>query len=114
MSSLTPNAVTMNREILVFTETTVSKRLKQQHPTPEGMSFGMDLLPPRYNDCWQGLVCQLLPDLIVAEPAFQRLFTWNVMAAEHFILVNQGENPLLLSDEKSLDPYLFLLYHPLN
>jgi len=99
---------TINQEILLFTNTSFSNRelfnLDTNNNKPETNSYREEL----EKVCWAGMLFEMLPELTAYSFSGCKMFIWNILTANHYLLVNQGSYPHRVENETSVDPYLFL------
>jgi len=101
---------TINYEVLLFTNTSFSKRqFCEKGDTHTGNPGDSQL----QNACWNGLVFEILPDIIKSAPNNPG-YTWEVIAAENFIEVKIGAAPYSPQSSTSINPYWFLLAKNFN
>ena len=100
--------ITINQEILLFTNTSFSNRELSNPDTannkPEINSYREEL----EKACWAGMLFEMLPELTVYSFSDCKMSIWNILTAGHFLLVNQGSYPIPIEKETSVDPHLFL------
>ncbi|HET9824974.1 MAG TPA: hypothetical protein VFP87_06540 [Chitinophagaceae bacterium] len=58
--------------------------------------------------CWNGLMLQLLPDVLMHPSGRRSIHTWEVIPAENFVEVRVGEVPRSVEYTRSVNPYYFL------
>ena len=102
---------TTNHEVLFFTNTRFSKK-----QFCENKCNGVDpsALSQLENACWNGMVFEILPDIIKSSSAKKDSYTWEVIPAKNFIEVKIGAVPYTVENSISLNPYLFLSIKNLN
>jgi hypothetical protein len=59
--------------------------------------------------CWNGLVFELLPDIVERLSPKSNCYTWEVTPAENFIDVKMGAVPYEVDYAMSVNPHCFLL-----
>ncbi len=95
----------INYEVLLFTNTRFSKKeFSEKNFDRVNMPDSCQL----QNACWNGLVFEILPDIIQPASAKNPVYTWEVAAAENFIEVKIGTAPYSIEGATSLNPYLLL------
>ena len=60
------------------------------------------------NACWNGLLDQLFPEIIIKPAAGKKLFVWHIQQCESFLQVELSETPEELDEQFSINPYIFL------
>src|SRR5215212_9660764 len=64
--------------------------------------------------CWNGLLGEMLPEVIQKTTEGKKLFLWNVRQCRSFLEIELGESSPVIERENSIDPYLFVNEIPLN
>lgn len=102
------NPIITNQEILLFTNTCFSNRelcnLDSNNNRPETNSYSEEL----EKACWAGMLFEMLPELTTYSISGCKMFIWNILTANNYLLVNQGSYPHPVENETSVDPHLFL------
>ena len=101
----------INHEVLLLTGTSFSK--KQFSPKDNNRadhSYCNDL----QNACWNGLVFDILPDIINPFSERNPGYTWEVVPAESFLEIKIGAAPYDVEKGMSLNPHLFLCKKNIN
>jgi hypothetical protein len=98
---------TQNHEILLFTNTSFSRRQLCEREDdfnnkPSNPSEEME------KACWSGLLFEMLPDILEAPTNNNMSFIWEVVPVSKFIRINVGATPQPVEHETSVDPYFFL------
>ena len=106
--------ITINQEILLFAGTSFSRQEFCNKDDSGNRPANYSLVKELEKACWAGMLCKLLPELTTDHFSSGKMFVWNVLNAEHFLLVNQGTYPCPVEIENSVDPHLFLLSLHLN
>ena len=106
--------ITINQEILLFAGTSFSRQEFCSKGDSGNRPANYSLVKELERACWAGMLCKLLPELTTDPFSSGKMFVWNVLNAEHFLLVNQGTYPCPVEIENSVDPHLFLLSLHLN
>ena len=94
----------ISHEVLLFTNTCFARRQfceRGNESTHQSHSSQLQ------NACWNGLILDILPDLIKAGTRDCPSYTWQVLPAGNFIEVRMGAQPFDLSHETSINPHLF-------
>lgn len=100
-----------NYEVLLFTHTRFSKKQFCEKNNNQVDNAGSGQLQ---NACWNGLVFEILPDMIKPSELKNPVYTWNVIAAENFIEIKIGAFPYSVEGADSLNPHLFFPERNLN
>ena len=106
--------ISINQEILLFAGTSFSRQEFCNKTEPGYRAANYSLIEELERACWAGMLRELLPEITTAPVSGFKMFVWNVLNAEHFLLVNQGTYPYPVETETSIDPHLFLLSIHLN
>ena len=64
--------------------------------------------------CWNGLLDEMLPELIQKTEDGKKLFLWNVRNCKSFLEIELSDSSPVIERENSIDPYLFVSEIPLN
>ena len=104
------DGTTMQREILLFTDTSFSNR---QYCSLENHNDDCTAFQHLERACWAGLLADMLPELDL-HSLHREMFTWHILPAQHFLWISQGTNPGTVETQTSIDPYFFLLSCSLN
>ena len=101
----------INHEVLLLTGTSFSKKqFSPKNNNQADHSYCNDL----QNACWNGLVFDILPD-IIRYPSRKNLSnTWEVIPSKSFIEIKIGAAPYEIEKAMSLNPHLFLLGKNIN
>jgi hypothetical protein len=103
---MAPNLII--QEILLPTNTGFSKQkyCDISSETPGlGNNFSVEQLE---KACWNGLLPELLPELVNLSPGDNKLYIWQIKNGEHFLCINMSAYPLEADREASVNPYLFM------
>jgi hypothetical protein len=106
--------ISFNQEILIFANATFSRQDFCRRNTSDSRQANYSLIEELERACWAGRLCELLPELAAHSFTDSKMFIWNILTAEHFLLVNQGTYPSPAESETSLDPHFFILSVHLN
>jgi hypothetical protein len=104
----------ISQEILLFTGTSFTKKEFCVINPFSGWAASPSPVEDLENACWSGMLYELLPELSMYALYDMKIFIWNILSAEHFILISQGTHPQPVTNETSVDPHLFLLSFHLN
>jgi hypothetical protein len=64
--------------------------------------------------CWNGMLDEMLPELIQKTQEGKKLFLWQIRNCNSFLEIELGDSSPILDRENSIDPYLFVSKIPLN
>ena len=64
--------------------------------------------------CWNGLLADMLPELVQKTAEGKNLFLWNIRQCRSFLEIELSESSPVIERENSIDPYLFVSEIPLN
>lgn len=96
---------TSQLEILMFTNTSVSKRqlaeIKSEPRNPV-LSPAEEL----EKQCWTGLLSEVLPETILSFRLGCKNYIWSIIAERNFIRISIGPYPQPVASQTALDPNL--------
>ena len=58
--------------------------------------------------CWNGLLADMLPELVQKTTEGKSLFLWHVRHCRSFLEIELSEEPTVIEREFSIDPYFFV------
>ena len=58
--------------------------------------------------CWNGLLWEMLPELLAHAEYPKKLYLWQVVEARNFFVLELGESKIVIDKSASIDPYYFL------
>ncbi len=95
------------QEILLVTTTTFSKR---QWCEKENQESRKSLTQTEHLEqaCWNGMLNELLPELIEKSSDGKDLYLWHIRQCKSFLEIELCEKPPSIEDCTSIDPYYFL------
>jgi hypothetical protein len=95
------------QEILLVTNTTFSQRQLCEKDILEDDKYlsRTDLLE---DACWNGLLDEMLPDILEKSSAGKKLHMREIRHAKWFLEIELCEYPQTIEQEFSIDPYAFL------
>jgi hypothetical protein len=64
--------------------------------------------------CWNGLLGEMLPEIVQKTVEGKNLFLWNIRQCRSFLEIELSESSPVIERENSIDPYLFVSQIPLN
>jgi hypothetical protein len=95
------------QEILLMTNTTLSQSELCEKDIPERNKH-LSRTEQLEEACWNGLLDELLPEIIEKSSAGKRLYLWQIRHAKSFLEIQLGEHASLIEQQFSIDPYLFM------
>jgi hypothetical protein len=107
------NMLTIQQEILLFTNNSFSQKQWCEKRMTEG-SKQLSQMEQLKAVCWNGLLGELLPE-IVEQPGYgNKLFLWEIRQGEASLHIQLSESAVHLDLQYSIDPYLFMTDQLLN
>jgi hypothetical protein len=99
--------VTIMEEIMLVTNTTLFQRQLSEKEASErsGLLSREEQLE---QDCWNGLLEELLPEIVVQPGYGNKLFLWEIRQGDASLHIQLSESTVHLDMQQSIDPYLFL------
>jgi hypothetical protein len=100
-------------EILMFTETSFSKR---QFFEMNAQERSNNLTPAEELEaaCWNGLPDEMLSEIIHHNSCIKKFFIWQVETTKSFAKISMGVFPPIVEMKFMLDPHVFLSKRELN
>lgn len=95
----------INQEILLFTNTSFSKRELCENDGVEKKEPGGSSAEQLEKACWSGLLFELLSDIVNKS---EDIYIREITLAEKFISITLGNASSSVRNETSIDPYFFL------
>lgn len=94
------------QEIVLVTTTTFSKREWCKIGTfdKDGQPYTEQL----EEACWNGLLCEMLPEVMKQTACGKQLFLWHIRKGNSFLKVELSEMPPQLEEHFSIDAAFFL------
>ena len=94
----------LQQEILVITGNKFSARVWAD------IEFNNKLSPVEYleNACWNGLLGEMLPEIVEKSSEGKELFLWRVRQCRSFLGIELCECSPTIAQEFSIDPYFFI------
>jgi len=104
---------TIIREILMMTATSFSERQLCEIDTPDRNNH---LSPAEKLEaaCWNGLLQELLPEIMHNPPGSEKLFLWQVEMRKCYLRLSMGVCSPVLENRLTLDPHIFLCEMEMN
>lgn len=100
--------ININHEILLFTGTGLTNREFCSRDEERDNGRKTSPLEALEKSCWDGLLHELLPELVGRPSAKTESFIWQIMPGNHFLRINMGSSPEMIEYETSIDPYFFI------
>jgi hypothetical protein len=98
----------IQQEILLMTGSSLSKRNLCENDN-SGNSRLLSTIEQLENACWNGMLEEFLPGLILTIKG-KTLLLWEIQNANNFLHIDLCDQPQFLNKEHSVDPYFFLSY----
>jgi len=98
---------TINQEILLVTTTTFANKEWCEKNAEEGIHH-QSPIEQLEEACWNGLLDELLPEIIEKSVLGKSLSMWQIRQGKSFLEIELGEYPVSIENYFSLDPYSFL------
>ena len=96
----------VQQELMLVTTTTF---LKQEWCKLESFEGNRQTQAERLEEaCWNGLLSNMLPEIMAHTPSGKQLFLWRIRHAASTIKVELGETPSQLEERFSIDATFFL------
>lgn len=95
------------QEILIMTNTTFSKMQLCEKDMPEG-NQNLSRTEQIEEACWNGLLHEMLPGIVAKSAEGKRLYLWNIRHGETYLQLELCEQPQLIDQYFSIDPYAFM------
>ena len=64
--------------------------------------------------CWNGLLDEMLPEIVQKTDDGKKLFLWNIRNCRSFLEIELSDSSPVIDRENSIDPYLFVSEIPLS
>ncbi len=94
------------QEILLITGTKFSEReWAEKIVEDKNKLTGADKLE---DACWNGLLDEMLPELVEKTADGKKLFLWHIRHGRSFLEIELSESPPIIEREFSIDPYFFV------
>jgi hypothetical protein len=100
-----------NHEVLLFTGTNFSKK---QFCNKDYRQLDNSLEDQLQRACWNGLIFEILQDILEHPSQKNSSFIWEVIPAENFIDVKIGVAPYSIEYAMSVNPYFFSMEKNFN
>ena len=98
---------TIQQEILLLTNSTFSQKQWCEKEITEG-NKQLSQMKRLEVACWNGLLSELLPELMEQSSYGKTLFLWQIRQGKASLHIQLSESTMQLDRQLSIDPYLFL------
>jgi len=101
------------QEVLLMTNTSFSKKVLCEINTQNRTDH---LIPTQQLEaaCWNGLLTEMLPEIIHTSSSDKKLFLWDIETKKAYLKIFMGNQPLTVTREFSIDPYIFIRSRQMN
>jgi hypothetical protein len=96
----------IQQELVLVTTTTFSRREWCKLETSE--TSDQTHAEQLEEACWNGLLTEMLPEMMEQTPSGKLLFLWHIRKGASFLKVELSEMPPKLEEHFSIDPAFFL------
>jgi hypothetical protein len=103
----------IQQEIVLVMNTTLSNKQWTEKDITGGANKG-PVTDRMEEACWNGLLDELLPEIIERSPSGKPLYLWQIRMHDAIIDMELSEYPGTIEKELSIDPHLFLHFSYLN
>jgi hypothetical protein len=100
------------QEILLLTGTKFSEREWAEKLVEDKNK--LSAIEKLEDACWNGLLDEMLPEVVKKSIDGKKLFMWNVRQCKSFLEIELSDSSPVIERENSIDPYLFVSTIPLN
>jgi len=101
------------QEVLLMTNTSFSKRLLCEMNT-QNKNNHHSSVQQLEAACWNGLLNEMLPEIIPASSSDKKLFLWDIKMKKSYLRIIMGVRPVTIRSDFSVDPYIFFGNQKLN
>ncbi|MDB5198482.1 MAG: hypothetical protein JWO92_445 [Chitinophagaceae bacterium] len=105
-------AQSTQQEILLITGTRFSEREWAEKIVEDKNK--LSAIEKLEDACWNGLLDEMLPEIVQKAEDGKKLFLWNVRNCKSFLEIELSDSSPVIERENSIDPYLFVSEIPLN
>ena len=105
--------VSITQEILLITTSTFAKRQLCEMNALEENRY-MISMEQLEEACWNGLVNELLPEIMQKSPGSEKIFLWQVEMRTSYLTMSLGAYFPVLEKTHALDPHTFLSFREMN
>lgn len=104
--------IAIQQEILLMTGTKFSAReWAEKNEEEKSKLSAADQLE---DACWNGLLGEMLPELIEKTTEGKQLFLWHIRHCRSFLQIELSESSPIIEREFSIDPYFFVPSQNMN
>ncbi len=96
----------IQQEILLITGTKFSEREWAEKNVEDKNKFSAT--EQLEDACWNGLLDEMLPELVQKTTEGKKLFLWHIRHCRSFLGIELSESSPLIEPEFSVDPYFFV------
>ena len=96
-----------NQEILLITGSSFYSSQSCKRDDGE-TNNGLSSMEELEKACWDGMLHEMLPELVGNYSAHAASFIWNTASGVNFLCVNISSSPAPPDKKTSIDPYYFL------
>lgn len=105
-------AQSTQQEILLITGTKFSEREWAEKIVEDKNK--LSVTEKLEDACWNGLLDEMLPELIQKTEEGKKLFLWHIRHCKSFLEIELSESSPIIEREFSIDPYLFVPAQNMN
>ena len=105
--------VSIIQEVLLVTTATFVKKQFCEMNSPERQR-PVNPAEQLEEACWNGLVNELLPEILQQSPGSERVFLWQVEPGRSYLKMSLGASFPIVEKRRSLDPHNFLSNREMN
>ena len=95
------------QEILLMTGTKFAAREYSERTDPDAKSSFSEI-EKLEEACWNGLLPEMLPEIMVQPQNGQRMYMWSITEGASFLGIELGDTQEEKDKFYSIDPYVFL------
>ena len=99
-------AAFIQQEILLITGTNFSSRERAEKNVEDQNK--LSATEQLEEACWNGLLDEMLPELVQKTTEGKKLFLWHIRHCRSFLGIGLSESPSLIEPDLSVDPYFFV------
>lgn len=105
--------ITIQQEVLLMTNTTFAQKqwCKKDDRDNSRQLSQAEILE---EACWNGLLDEILPAMVIKPMAGKILYLWQIRHAKSFLQIQLCEYPEVYEKKYSIDPYSFLEFQSYN
>jgi hypothetical protein len=103
-----------HQEILLLNSNSLLKRQLCLNSNDPDSKKGLSPIEQLEKACWDGLLAEMLPEIILKPATGYGSFVWEVFTTQNFIHINMGSHPFTENRTASIDPCYFYQSLPIN